>query len=121
VELGDLHQDFAWFVVVGNALAGVWALAAHWLTPLRTPALWWVTGVVQVSVFVEVILGVIMVSSQGIEAPEFHMLYGFSGIVAVGIIYSYRQQIAPYRYLLYGLGGLFIMGLGIRAMTLGPR
>jgi len=62
-------------------------------------------------------LGVGMVAGQHAKAPQFHMLYGFAAIFAVGIIYSYRQQIARrWLYLLYGGGGLFIMGLGIRAM-----
>ena len=60
-----------------------------------------------------------MVAGQGIEAPKFHMFYGFVAIIAVGIIYSYRQQMEKQRYLLYGLGSLFIMGLGIRAMLVG--
>jgi hypothetical protein len=37
-------------------------------------------------------------------------------IIAVGILYSYRQQMRHRLYLLYGLGGLFVMGLGIRAV-----
>ena len=36
----DAHTSFAWFVVVGNGVAGLWALAAHWLEPLRGRALW---------------------------------------------------------------------------------
>jgi hypothetical protein len=47
------------------------------------------------------------------------MFYGFVAILTVGIIYSYRAQLARHRYLLYGLGGLFLMGLGIRAMIVG--
>jgi hypothetical protein len=49
------------------------------------------------------------------------MFYGFVAIIAVGIIYSYRQQMRHRLYLLYGLGGLFIMGLGIRAVLVGQR
>jgi hypothetical protein len=71
-------------------------------------------------VFVQVGLGVGMVAGQHLEAPQFHMFYGFVAIIAVGIIYSYRNQIArQYLYLLYGGGGLFIMGLGIRALLVG--
>ena len=44
------------------------------------------------------------------------MFYGFVAIIAVGIIYCYRSQMRHRLYLLYGLGGLFLMGLGIRAM-----
>jgi hypothetical protein len=36
--------------------------------------------------------------------------------LTVGLAYSYRQQMRGRRELLYGLVGLFIMGLGIRAV-----
>jgi len=74
---------------------------------------------VELAVFVQVGLGVGLVAGQGIKAPQFHMFYGFIAIIAVGIIYSYRQQMKHRLLLLYGLGGLFIMGLGIRAMLVG--
>jgi hypothetical protein len=119
--LADLHTIGAWVVVIGNGLAGIWSLAAHWLERLRRPALWWFTASVQVAVFVEVALGVGLVGVEDIEAPQFHMFYGFIALVAIGIIYSYRQQLRAQTYLLYGCGGLFLMGLGIRAMVIGPR
>jgi hypothetical protein len=115
----DIHEGWAWMVIIGNGVAGLWALGAHWLEPLRTRALWWFTVVVEASIFVQVALGVALVSGKGLEAPQFHMFYGFVAIIAVGLIYSYRQQLAPHRYLLYGGGGLFLMGLGIRAMLVG--
>ena len=116
----DVHETWAWVVIIGNGLAGLWALAAHWQAALRTRALWWFTVVVQLSVFVQVALGVGLVAGQDREAPQFHMFYGFVAIIAIGIIYSYRNQIArQYLYLLYGGGGLFLMGLGIRAMIVG--
>ena len=61
-------------------------------------------------------LGVGLVAGQKLKAPKFHLFYGFVAIIAVGILYSYRQQIRHRLYLLYGGGGLFVMGLGIRAM-----
>jgi hypothetical protein len=118
-SLLSVHQDFAWFVVVGNGVAGLWAVGAHFWHPLRVKALWWWTLVAELSVFVQVSLGVGLVAGQDIEAPQFHMFYGFLAIIAIGIIYSYRQQLTEYRYALYGGGGLFVMGLGIRAMILG--
>jgi hypothetical protein len=86
---------------------------------LRTRALWWFTILAEVAIFVQVALGVALVSREKIDPPEFHMFYGFVAIIAVGIIYSYRQQLEAWRYLLYGLGGLFLMGLAIRAMLVG--
>ena len=108
-------------VIIGNGLAGLWALGAGRWPSLRTRALWWFTLFVELAVFVQVILGVGMVAGQHVPPPKFHMFYGFVAIIAVGILYSYRQQLAHRLYLLYGLGGLFIMGLGIRAVLVGMR
>jgi len=115
----DFHESWAWVVIISNALAGLWALGANWLPALRTRALWWFTVLAELSVFVQVSLGVGLVAGQKIEAPQFHMFYGFVAIIAVGILYSYRFQMRHRLYLLYGLGGLFIMGLGIRAVLVG--
>jgi hypothetical protein len=114
-----VHKAWAWFVIIGNALAGLWALGALKLPSLRIKALWWFTTVTQLAIFVQVAMGVGMVAGQKKQAPQFHMFYGFVAIIAVAIIYSYRNQMKHKLYLLYGLGGLFIMGLGIRAMLKG--
>ena len=112
----DLHASFAWFVVVGNGLAGAWALGAHWLEPLRVRALWVATAVVQVSIIVQVALGVAALQGLEGEQDQFHLFSGFVAVATVGIIYSYRAQLAAHRYLLYGGGGLFLMGLALRSM-----
>jgi hypothetical protein len=106
-------------VIIGNGLAGAWALAANYWPGFRTRALWWFTAAAELAVFVQVALGVGLVAGQHIKAPQFHMFYGFVAIIAVGIIYSYRAQLRHRIYLLYGLGGLFVMGLGIRALLVG--
>jgi hypothetical protein len=115
----DFHESFAWFVIIANGLAGLWALGANWFEPLRTRALWWFITLAELTIFVQVAMGVGLVAGQGFQAPKFHMFYGFVAIIAVGLIYSYRQQMEKHKYLLYGLGGLFLMGLAIRAMLVG--
>lgn len=120
MTLRQLHADFAWVVVATNAIVGAWALAAHYREDLRVPALWPATVVAEVTIFVEVALGVALVAVQDLEVAQFHAFYGFVALATVGIVYSYRQQVAPHRYVLYGLGGLFLMGLAIRAMTISP-
>lgn len=118
-SLVEFHTSWAWIVIIANGLAGLWALSAHKITQLRTRALWWFTGLAQVTIFVQVALGVILVNKQKLEFPAFHAFYGFVAIIAVAIIYSYRFQLKSRMYLLYGGGGLFLMGLGIRAMLVG--
>lgn len=119
-DLFDLHRALAWFLILSNAAVGIWALAAQYLSALRHRALWWATAVAELSAFAIATVGVLIVNRYGIELDQFHALYGFSTIVAVGILYSYRGSpfVRDKVHLLYGLGGLFIMGLGIRAMFL---
>ncbi len=117
--LVDLHKSWAWVVIFGNALAGIWALGAHKLPQLRSRALWWFTAAVQVAIFVQVAMGVALVNHNKLEFPQFHAFYGFVAIITVAIIYSYRAQLKKKVYLLYGFGGLFLMGLSIRAMLVG--
>ena len=122
-DLYDLHDALAWFLILSNAAVGCWALAAHWIAVLRVRPLWWSIAVAQLSAFAIAVVGVLMVNRYDLELDQFHALYGFSTIVTVGILYSYRGSpfIKDKLYLMYGLGSLFIMGLGIRAMYLGTH
>ncbi len=107
-------------MVLTNAVAGSWALAAHWRPDLRAKALWVATALAQVSVAVQAILGVLVLQVDGREVEQLHIIYGFVSLASVGILYSYRQQLMEWQYVLYGCGGLFLMGMGIRGMILAP-
>ncbi|MDG2426986.1 MAG: hypothetical protein P8M16_01050 [Acidimicrobiales bacterium] len=115
-SLQNLHQGLAWVMVVGNGLVGVWALAAHRVTALRRGALWWFTALAQATIVLQVTVGVGLVVSQDIDPPQFHLFYGFVAFAVVGIVYSYRPSLWLHRYVLYGCTGIFLMGMGIRAM-----
>jgi len=117
--LRDFHQNWSWFMIIGNGFAGLWSLGAHRWEALRSRALWWFIAVAEAAVFVQVALGVALVNKYKLEFPAFHAFYGFVAIIAVAIIYSYRNQMKKKLYLLYGGGGLFLMGLGIRAFLVG--
>jgi hypothetical protein len=112
----DWHHAGAWALIVVNGVAGLWALAAHRFEPLRGRLVWGVVIVGQLLTFVQALLGVLLVTRYDLVLEQFHALYGFSTIIAVGILYSYRAS--PFMegkgLLLYGFGCLFIMGLGIR-------
>ncbi len=65
--------------------------------------------------FVQVVLGVIVIQGRqepgGPRTTASTCSTASAAAFAVGIIYSYRSQLAEKKYLLYGCGGLFIMGL----------
>ena len=114
----DWHRVGAWLLVGANAGAGLWALAAHRWTALRGRALWVAIVVAQLTTFGQAITGTILMTREDLEPGRLHALYGFSAVIAVGILYSYRTS--PFmrgkEYVLYGLGSLFIMGLGLREL-----
>ena len=105
-------------VVISNGTVGLWALGAERWTVLRTRWLWVCTAVAQVAIFLQVALGVAVQNVDEIEPPPLHDFYGFIALIAVAIVYAYRVQLRDRLYLLYGFGGLFLMGLAIRAMVL---
>ena len=115
----SFHSVFAWVLIGSAALAGSWATAAHWVEPLRGRPMWVAQHTMHAMVVLQVVLGSIVVGFGGVEADQTHMFYGFLTFVGVGLIIGYRQ-LSEYKYLLYGLGGLFIMGLAIRAALLDP-
>lgn len=117
MTLLGVHDVLAWVIVGGNAVVGLWALAAQWLEALRWRALWWAVAAAQGLLFVQAIVGVLLYSGIDGPSPRLHMFYGFLTLVSVAILYGYRVSLADRRYVLYGLGSLFIMGLSLQSMA----
>ena len=116
--LFDIHRVGGYAAIVANLLAGVYTLVAWRVPKLRNRWLWWPTIIAEAMMLIQVFLGVLLVSVEDYEPPRFHMFYGFVAFIAIGLLYSYRYvwRAANRMELAYGLGGLFIMGLGIRAL-----
>lgn len=110
------HDAVAWVLVAANALAGAWSLAAHAWPWLRGRPLWAAIVVSQLTTLAQAITGTILMTRYDLDPPPLHALYGFTAVITVGILYSYRTSswMKGKEYLLYGVGCLFIMGLGLR-------
>jgi urea transporter len=117
----ELHEVNAWLLIATNAAMGVWCLVAYRYSVLRGRAIWVGVVIAQLTTFVQAVVGAVLSKREGIELDDMHALYGFSAIVAVGIMYSYRTS--PFmkgkELMLYGFGSLFLMGLGLRNLYLG--
>jgi hypothetical protein len=114
----DLHEVSGYVAIVLNGLAGVYALAAWRFPALRGSPVWIATIIAEATMLLQVVLGVLLVSVEDFEPARFHMFYGFVAFISVGLLYSYKYvwKARGWMELAYGLGGLFIMGLGIRAV-----
>jgi len=113
----DLHLIVSALFVISNGLVGLWALGAHRWPRLRHRAGWIAVIVAQLIVLAQVGLGVMLQVNEDLEGDR-HQLYGFAAFASVGIIFAYRNEMKDKPYLLYGLGSLWLMGLGIRAIFL---
>jgi hypothetical protein len=116
----DWREAGAWVLIVVNAIAGVWAFGAYRFEAARGRPVWVAVIAGQAMAFVQAISGVVLVNRYDYELNDMHALYGFSAIIAVGILYSYRTSsfMKGKELVLYGFGSLFIMGLGLRNLVL---
>ena len=114
------HEITAWLLIGFNAAAGAACLVAYRWPRLRGVWLWVLVVVAEVIVFVQATLGTILARRTEVQLGDLHALYGFSAIVAVMIMYGYRTSpfLKGKELVLYGLGSLFVMGLGIRNLFL---
>ena len=114
------HEITGWLLIGFNAVAGVLCLTAYQWPRLRGRWLWALVIIAQSLVFVQATLGTMLARQEDVELGDLHALYGFSAIIAVMIMYGYRTSpfLKGKELILYGLGGLFVMGLGIRNLYL---
>jgi len=114
--LRSFHSWWGYVAIVANGLVGLAALLAWQVEAVRGRWLWIVTLVAEAMMMLQVVVGVILIASKDYTAPRFHIFYGFLAFLTVGLAYQFRDQMRGRREMLYGLAGLFLMGLGIRAV-----
>jgi hypothetical protein len=114
------HEVTAWLLIGFNAVAGALCLSAYRWPRLRGRWLWAFVIVAQALVFVQATLGTILARQEEVELGDLHALYGFSAMIAVMIMHGYRTSpfLKGKELILYGLGSLFVMGLGLRNLYL---
>ena len=116
--LHDFHDVWGYVAIVANGIAGAVALVMWRVRSLRGRWVWIVTIAAEAAIILQVLTGVILFSSDDFPGLErFHMFYGFVAFITVGLAYSYRYAMRGRLELLYGLVGLFLMGVGIRALV----
>jgi hypothetical protein len=115
--LFDFHRVFGYVAIVANAIVGVLALIAWRVRRFRGRWLWTLTVVAESMLLLQVLAGAALVVSEEYPTPpRFHMFYGFLAFLTIGLAYQYRRLMRGRREMFYGLVGLFLMGLGIRAV-----
>jgi hypothetical protein len=107
---------WGYLAIVANFVAGVIGVVAWKKPSFRGRHVWIATIFAEGAIMLQVFTGVILVSSKDYTAPRFHMFYGFVAFITVGLAYSYRYAMKGKMEMWYGLVGLFLMGVGVRAV-----
>lgn len=115
--IADLHDVVSWVFVLACGGAGSLALAAHSIESLRGRHVWVAVGFAWTVVVVQTALGAALQIEREIDAGT-HQVYGFVAFGSLSLIYAGRNEMRDRPYLLYGLGTLWLMGLGVRSMFL---
>lgn len=113
--LRNFHEVWAYVAISANALVGMAVLVAWRWKRLRGRWISMTTIIAEAFLLAQILAGVILVSSKEYVAPRFHMFYGYVAFITIGLAASYRQHFRS-RIWLIGLLGLFLAGLGVRAI-----
>ncbi|MDP8958706.1 MAG: hypothetical protein M3N51_05800 [Actinomycetota bacterium] len=112
----EFHTWWAYAAVTLCGLAGLWGVV---LRLLKRPAgqAFRVGAAVGIgAILLQVAVGLALYG-QGRRGGTFHLFYGVVILVTLAFAYIYRDQLSKRAPLAWGLLLLFLMGLGIRAMT----
>jgi hypothetical protein len=114
--LAAFHNTWGWVAAGLCGLVGLWGIGLRLAG--RDPGRFFRVGVVLAvgGILVQVGMGLLLLS-QGHEPGSLHVFYGILILFTLAFAYIYRPQLAKRPALAWGLLLLFVMGLGIRAIT----
>lgn len=115
-----VHRDFAQVVIVYSGLLGLWGLLL-WLMG-RNPSAGLLGALVldEGVVIVQAIFGLILLGQGHRPHDLLHLLYGLVSLLTIPFAYSMSAHGTQRRdSLIFGLAGLFLAGIAIRAVTTG--
>ncbi len=120
-----LRRVSSFHEVWGQVAAGIGGVVGIWgvlISKRDTPprVFYWAVGIAIVALLTQVVTGVVLMQSEGIDPGDQHVFYGVLIAVTFSFAYIYRAEFRKRPALYYGLLLLFTMGLGIRGiMTIG--
>lgn len=117
--MSSFHEIWGQVAAAIGGVVGLWGvLISRRDTVPRT--FYWAAGIAITGLLAQVITGVVLMQSEGIDPGDQHVFYGVLIAVTFSFAYIYRAEFRKRPALYYGLLLLFTMGLGIRGiMTIG--
>lgn len=114
--MAALHTTLGWVAVGLAGLAGLFGLGLALAKRSPSRPFWVIAGTAMTAMVVQVLAGITLYL-QDDDPGAFHMFYGFLVLFTLAFGYIYRSQLGKRPALRWGLLLLFVMGLGLRAIT----
>lgn len=114
--LASFHTTWGWVAVVVCGAVGLWGVGLRLAKREPTRAFWYGTGLAVGAMLVQVGVGLVLFG-QGMRPGTIHVFYGIVILFTFTFAYLYRAQLSRRPALYWGLLLLFVMGLGLRAIT----
>jgi len=115
--IASFHSVWGWVVVGVDLAAGIYGIGLAVLR--KSPGVVFHSAMaVAISVSVVQVAAGLMLYGAGERPGGFHLFYGVLMLVAVSFVYVYRSEMNKKNPALrWGLFALFLMGLGLRAIS----
>lgn len=115
--IGSYHREFGWYAVWLMAAVAVWGLVLALLRREPAKPFWWAFTVATTAVVGQVGMGIYALGVDGVDPGNQHVFYGVVILFTLAFAYIYRIQLAKRPALSYAILALFLMGLGMRAIS----
>ncbi|MGH8935708.1 MAG: hypothetical protein ACRDXD_05510 [Acidimicrobiia bacterium] len=114
--LAAFHNTWGWVAVGLCGLVGLGGIGLRLAGRDPSRPFWVGVALAVGAILVQVGVGFLLLA-QGHEPGNLHVFYGLLILFSLTFAYIYRSQLAKRPALAWGLLLLFLMGLGIRAIT----
>lgn len=111
-----IHTNSGWIVAGFSGAVGLWGILMARRREVPK-VFFWAVGVAIAGLLAQVVLGLILMSTQDIDPGNQHVFYGVVIAVTFAFTYIYRAQFRKRPALYYGVLLVFAMGLAIRGIT----
>jgi hypothetical protein len=114
--LSGFHETWGYIAAGISGVVGLWGVVIR-DRPTPPAPFYYGVGIAFGALFVQVLIGVVLLRTSGIDPGDQHVFYGVLIAVSFSFAYIYRGQFRKRPAFYYGLLLLFAMGLAIRGMT----
>lgn len=118
MTLTYLHYRLANAVLIFMFIAGIWGLLSYFRRKGMEPHYWGILAVGEILILAQGLIGGVLLMGDARPERSVHILYGIVAVITLPAYFAATRGRDDRRVtLVYGLICLFLVAIGLRAMT----